>query len=131
MAKEISKLINFTYWGIAIGKPRMTRRDKRPPARPCVQRYWNFKADILSQAPKLPKRPYKLNFTAYLPIPNSWSKKKKEVYAGNIHQQTPDLDNILKALGDSLFDEDKTIAMGMIGKRWDDGKGPRIEISVR
>lgn len=40
-----------------------------------------------------------------LPMPNSWSKKKKEAMIGKPHQQKPDIDNLLKFVMDSLLPE--------------------------
>ncbi len=44
-----------------------------------------------------------------MPMPKSWSKKKKKAMDGQPHQQVSDLDNMLKALLDSLFQDDSHI----------------------
>ena len=131
---EIFKLCTDGIWYTCmvtpLGKPRMTRRD-RWKNRECVSRYHSFKDEfrsLLNGKIPFPHQIKSVSWIAYLPIPESWSKKKKAEMAGTIHQQKPDRDNIDKAILDSLFGDDSHVAVGLIGKFWDDGKGPRIEI---
>jgi Holliday junction resolvase RusA-like endonuclease len=42
-------------------------------------------------------------------MPKSWSKKKKQAMDGKPHQHRPDLDNLVKAVLDAFFEEDKQI----------------------
>ena len=42
----------------------------------------------------------------HIPMPMSWSKKKKALMLGKPHQQRPDTDNICKGVMDSLLEED-------------------------
>lgn len=44
-----------------------------------------------------------------MPMPKSWSKKKRLLMNGKPHQQKPDLDNMIKAVQDALCDEDKFV----------------------
>ncbi len=37
----------------------------------------------------------------YMPMPKSWSKKKKAEMVGRCHQQRPDLSNLVKAAEDA------------------------------
>lgn len=59
-------------------------------------------------APYAPKEPFKnavsINFTAYIPVPQSFSKKKRELaLAGKIcPTKKPDIDNLCKQLLDTL-----------------------------
>lgn len=90
-----------------VPKPRMTQRDKwakRPP----VMRYRAFCAEIILKAGnfQLPDA-YKVRFV--MPMPKTWSAAKKQEMLGKPHQQTPDLDNLVKALNDAFLKEDKTI----------------------
>jgi Holliday junction resolvase RusA-like endonuclease len=111
---------------IPIGKPRMTQRD-RWKKRPAVLRYHEFKDSLRNQVGHLiPKNVETLSWVAYLPIPKSWSKKRKAEMTGKPHRQKPDRDNIDKAILDTLFEEDSGVAFGHLSKYWDDGKGPRI-----
>jgi len=51
----------------------------------------------------IPPNVIDVSWDAYLPMPKSWSKKKKSAMAGRPHRQKPDRDNIDKAApGDSL-----------------------------
>jgi Holliday junction resolvase RusA-like endonuclease len=42
-------------------------------------------------------------------MPVSWSKKKQIGLEGKPHQQTPDLDNLIKGFTDALTDADSQI----------------------
>ena len=119
---------------LPMGKPRMTQRDVWKK-RSVVLRYHAFKDNIRRCVDETQGLRSLLNggtvnclsWTTYLPIPMSWTKKKKAAMAGALHRSRPDRDNIDKAILDSLFKEDSGIASGKIEKRWDDGAGPRIE----
>ena len=123
------KQARFSVTGAPVGKPRMTQRDKWQK-RPAVMRYREWADRARETAGELPQNPGTLNWTAYLPIPKSWSKVKRSVAAGQPHRQKPDRDNIDKAVLDSLFKQDSGIHTGTIKKLWDDGNGPRIEIEI-
>ena len=121
---------------VPMGKPRMTQRD-RWKKRPAVTRYHGFKDELRARVAGLPHlrrlidsgTVYRLSWTAYLPIPASWAKHKKAAMAGALHRAKPDRDNIDKAILDALFTDDSGIAAGHLEKRWDDGRGPRLEIT--
>ena len=51
-------------------------------------------------------------------MPSSWSKVKRRERYGSIHQQTPDLDNLLKGFQDALCADDKHIADLRLAKYW-------------
>lgn len=114
---------------IAIGKPRMTRSD-RWNKRDCVVRYREWCDALRAMVGKVPENPVALEWIAYLPMPNSWSRKRREQMRGQLHRTKPDRDNIDKAIMDALFKNDAIIAMGMQRKHWDDGNGPRIELEI-
>ncbi|MDR1282429.1 MAG: RusA family crossover junction endodeoxyribonuclease [Opitutaceae bacterium] len=116
-----------------MGKPRMTQRDKWAK-RDCVTRYYAWK-DVAKLAFKMahrtmPQGVYRVDWFAFLPIPPSWSKKKKTEHTGKLHFAKPDRDNIDKAVLDALWDDDSGVACGYIEKRWDDGRGPRLEVAL-
>lgn len=109
----------ITYPKTPLSKPRMTRADTWKK-RPIVLRYWEYKDDIKSWA--------KLNnFTLgceiickfYIPMPKSWSIKKKKKFAGSYHQSRPDVDNLLKGLMDALLEEDSHVYSVVSQKLWD------------
>ena len=54
----------------------------------------------------------------HIKMPKSWSKKKKLEMDGEPHRQTPDVDNLGKALLDSVFGNDAHISDIRITKVW-------------
>lgn len=102
-----------------VAKPRMTQSDKWNE-RPAVLRYWAFKDDLQRQAGEqgfiLPPA---FAVTFYLPMPQGWSKIKKFGALGKPHQARPDLDNMVKAVADSLLPEnDSTVWAVFARKLW-------------
>lgn len=101
-----------------IGKPRMTQSDKwkvdpnhtdpKKRQRKCVSIYWKYKDELMLEASKqnftVPE--YDGHIIFYLPMPHSWSEKKKALMNGTPHQQKPDSDNLAKSVFDSLLKED-------------------------
>lgn len=49
------------------------------------------------------------DITFVLPMPASWKAKKKQELDGKPHQQTPDLDNMVKAFKDAICDRDEYV----------------------
>lgn len=98
-----------------IPKPRMVKSDAWKK-RKCVLRYWAFKDEIKRLGVQYE------NGSAVifaLPMPPSWSKKKRAAMNGKPHTATPDNDNMLKALLDCIFKEDKHLHWyGPIRKIW-------------
>jgi Holliday junction resolvase RusA-like endonuclease len=78
--------------------------------------------------------PLLLTVTFYLPIPQSWSKKKKEEMAGKPMIFIPDTSNCVKFIEDVctqlLYEDDCLISDIVAKKRYDDGKGPRTEFTI-
>ena len=104
-------------------KPRMTQSDKWN-VRPTVARYRAFKDRLRFEAKgmgldEIPGSIPGLVFN--IPLPRSWSSKKRNAMRGKPHQQRPDLDNLLKGFMDSLCEEDSYIhAIGELKKLWGD-----------
>lgn len=119
---------HFTIPGEPIGKPRMTQRDKWAK-RPCVLRYREW-ADKARAAAGGLGDPTEVSWTAYFQMPKSWSKMKRAEMKGTPHRQKPDRDNVDKAVLDALFKQDCGVAIGFLRKFWDDGNGPRLEVSI-
>ena len=105
------------YFITPIPKPRMSQRDKwlKPP-RPAVQRYWDFCLQCKLEKVVLPC--YGAHVIFILPMPDSWSEKKKGQTNGIPHMQRPDLSNLLKALEDAIYTEDSVIYDIWVTKRW-------------
>ena len=100
-----------------VPKPRQTRSDKWKK-RPCVVRYRAF-ADECRLKGVTVENGDSIKF--FMPMPKSWSKKKKIEFKGKPHTQKPDLDNLLKALMDAVLKEDSIIhKLGSIEKVWSD-----------
>lgn len=64
----------------------------------------------------LPECGYHIVFV--MPMPPSWSAKEKARMDGAPHQQTPDKDNLEKALLDAVFGQDKHVWDGRVSKLW-------------
>lgn len=98
-----------------VGKPRMTRCDKwkqRPP----VMRYRMFCDEARLHDIRVPE--CGAHITYVLPMPKSWSKKKRAAMDGQPHKQKPDLDNLTKSLLDALFEDDSHIWDSRTSKVW-------------
>lgn len=98
-----------------VPKPRMTQRDKfrkRPP----VLRYRAFKDLCRLHGVEIPEHGYHVTFI--LPMPKSWTKKKRIAMNGQPHQQKPDKDNLEKALLDAVYTDDSKVWDGRVTKLW-------------
>jgi Holliday junction resolvase RusA-like endonuclease len=86
-----------------------------------LERYNQYKVDLAATAKSkqfvIP--PVGASITFFVPVPPSWSKKKKKQYHGTFHQSKPDLDNLLKAFMDALMKEDSHVhTIGRMTKIW-------------
>jgi Holliday junction resolvase RusA-like endonuclease len=106
-----------------VAKPRMTRSDKWKK-RKCVLKYWAYRDEIRLFRVKIPESNARIIF--YLPMPDSWSKKKKEQMLGKPHQQKPDIDNLVKGILDATYKDDSTVWDIKAAKYW----GRRGEIYI-
>ena len=86
--------------------PRMTQRDRwtdvaKGKGRPIVLSYFKYRDELRQWLPgyRLPDR---LDITFLIPMPKSWSKKKRAEFVGAPHQLTPDTDNLVKAFKDTF-----------------------------
>lgn len=98
-----------------VAKPRMTRQDIWK-SRPCVIAYWQFKDNLKLYLDCLPPI---VDVVFGIPIPKSWSDKRKKTMLGKPHQQRPDLDNLIKSFFDAIEDEDSHIHSISASKVWD------------
>jgi Holliday junction resolvase RusA-like endonuclease len=104
---------------IPMGAVRMTKSDKwKQPDHPdpkkrrreAVTRYFDFKNTVTKECNKLGINLSNcLDVVFFIPMPESWSLKKKEKMNGMPHKSRPDIDNILKGLMDALRKEDGDI----------------------
>ena len=114
-------------------KPRMTQRD-RWKKRQCVLDFFAFRDRIRQEVKKIDtllikESPFdwdNLTVIFLVPMPKSWSKKKKALMVGKPMQQRPDIDNYLKGLFDATHKEDSSIWKVTASKIWTDCTGKII-----
>jgi Holliday junction resolvase RusA-like endonuclease len=114
---------------------RIPREKLRPPGLRRLlrlERYNQYKVDVLALA-----KEQKLTFPSigasikfFIPVPATWRKWKKEQMHLQYHTSRSDLDNLCKALFDSLMSEDKHIAHFEAAKYWVNAEQGWIEITV-
>lgn len=97
-----------------------------------IERYNKYKVDLLAEAKRikfeLPEQGAFIKFM--IPMPKSWSKTKRKLMHFKLHKSKPDLDNLLKALQDSLLTEDKAISHYEAAKFWVDFSIGWIEVDI-
>lgn len=114
---------------VPIPKPRMTRADKWKK-RDCVMRYRAFKDLIRIFRVTLPEAGAHVIFV--IPMPMSWTKKKKIEMEGKPCRSKPDRDNLDKALCDAIYADDACVWDCRTTKIWGyDGKIIIREEAVR
>jgi len=114
---------------IPMGAVRMTISDKwktnpnhvdpKKRQRKAVSQYFNFKNVLTLQAIQMGYKLEKwLDAVYFIPMPDSWSNKKKEKMNGMPHESKPDTDNITKAIKDALKKDDSDVWWEKAEKRW-------------
>jgi Holliday junction resolvase RusA-like endonuclease len=98
-----------------------------------LERYNEYKVSLLALTKEqkfiFPYQGASIRF--FIPVPNTWPKWKKNLMHGKLHTSKPDLSNLLKAVEDALFLEDKMIAhYGEVSKFWVNNELGWIEIIV-
>lgn len=77
--------------------------------------------------------PIEANLTFFMPIPDSWSKKKQDRFDGQPHTSKPDRDNLEKGVLDSfnkiVWKDDGQVCDGRTRKFY--SREPRIEIEIK
>lgn len=100
-------------------KPRMTKSDAWR-GRQVVADYWEFKARLKAAAGRADYRlGQAIRVVFVVQMPKSWSKKKRAAFSGEPHVGKPDIDNLTKALLDSLAPGDDSYIWKLDAeKRW-------------
>lgn len=101
-----------------VSKPRQTKSDVWKK-RPVVMKYRKFADELRAFCKKhnfVPGEELEMEF--HIPMPKSWSKKKKAEMEGKPNRSRPDSDNLAKAVLDALLPEDSTVWSLNIIKRW-------------
>lgn len=102
-----------------------------------VKRYLDYKNELSWAARNYHKGtpldgPIYLSLTFYMPIPDSYSEKKKRALEGQPHTKKPDRDNLEKGVCDAfnkiIWKDDGQVCDGPIRKFY--SKDPRIEIEI-
>lgn len=131
--------VTFTVEGCPIGKAR-ARVTSRGVFTPPKTRSWEGAVRLFAKAAMRGAAPFygiplAMTVTAYLPIPPSWSQKRRaEALAGTrLPIGRPDGDNLLKAIADScnkiIYWDDALVTDITIAKRYSDR--PRVEVTVQ
>ncbi len=98
--------------------PRMVQSDKWNK-RPCVMKYFAYR-DFFRKIAAIQQ--YKLtpviDIEFIFEMPKSWSVKKMNAFDNTAHQSRPDIDNLLKAVLDSLSIEDSFVYKVSALKKW-------------
>lgn len=109
-------MVNLKITGVS--KPRMTRADTWKK-RPCVTKYWAYKDELNELVKGIDvELDDELFIEFYMPMPKSWSKKKKAELFNKPHKQKPDIDNLVKGVMDALFKEDSHVHTIYAKKTW-------------
>lgn len=110
-----------------MGAPRTVRSDTWRQ-RPVILRYHRFRDWVAVEMKKIDMDWSKLDTLTvdfYLPMSKTWSKKKKDLMFGKKHQQKPDIDNLVKAVLDSIFrgGDDAQVSTIHASKYWSESSG--------
>lgn len=119
----------FLFDIVPISAPRMTQSDRwklnpehpdiNKRQRPVVTKYFAYKNLLILQGKQM-KFEIKsiLDVLFIIPMPDSWSMKKKERMNGLPCKVKPDTDNLLKAIKDTFCKNDSHIWKETAEKRW-------------
>ncbi len=92
-------------------RPRVTRHGAFND-----EKYTNWKRAVrLLYRGTLPDR---VAVTFFVPMPKSWTKKKKAAMLHQPHQQKPDIDNLAKGFLDALRADDERVHFLQASKVW-------------
>jgi Holliday junction resolvase RusA-like endonuclease len=120
---------HFLFDVIPMGAVRMTQSDKwrtnpnhpdpNKRQREVVRRYFKFKNDLFDQSLQMKfELGNFLDAVYFIPMPQSWSEKKRKSMVGLPCKVKPDTDNITKAIKDALKVEDGDVWWEKAEKRW-------------
>lgn len=132
----------FTVPGVPVGKgrPKFSRHGAHVQVHTPEKtaNYENLVKLVAAEAmagANLLKRPIALHLTMHMPIPESWSKKRKDLAVRGLIGATvkPDLDNVCKAIADAMngivYTDDKLIVSATIVKQY--GTVPHVAVRVQ
>lgn len=109
---------------LAIKYPQGLKRKRR------LEKYNHYKNNLWLRAREaefeVPEGLFRIVF--YMPVPASWSGRKKGAHHMQPHRSKPDIDNLVKAFFDALLKEDKGIWDYRAAKFWINEPTGRIEV---
>lgn len=109
------------YWDIRpTPAPRQVRSDAWNPSK-SVQRYRAFRDEVRAREVWAPEPGDLLVFL--MPMPRSWSRRKRDEHDGMPHLPKPDADNLAKALLDACYGNDSHIWIFTPVKLWSSTPG--------
>lgn len=120
---------------VPASRPRVTRWGNRVYYEKTYERFRTEMGKLLRGKRLNPpiSAPVKTDITFWIPIPKSYSKKKRAEIKGTHCVGISDIDNFEKALYDSLndvtWDDDKQVVEHHTRKMWIDGRG-KIEAII-
>lgn len=99
-----------------------------------LEKYNQYKIDLCalckSKNFKLPSQGLCIRF--FIPMPKTWKIWQRQIMNGKLHRSRPDIDNLMKAVFDSLMAEDKYIGhLGEVAKIWTDSEKGWIEFEIK
>ena len=107
------KVLTIPLTPLPAPRPRFSKFGTYNP-----KRYTDYKKAVALLAKRVFKptlKPVKLVVYFYMPIPKSWSKKKRLEAVGQYHIKKPDSDNLLKTVKDALngiaYKDDSQVAV--------------------
>ena len=123
--------VHFHVPGVPVGKgrPRFTKAGHTyTPAKTkawektvAKAAWWAMHGRIADEH-QLLEGPLKVMLVFYIPIPRSWSKRRKKEAVGQPHVFKPDLSNLVKAVEDGMagivFSDDSQVAVLSASKRY-------------
>ena len=112
----------FRFDVVPVAAPRMNQAD-RWKRRPCVVRYFAYRDQVRAIAAEQGFRLPECFFLWFqMPMPKSWSQRKKRMMFGEPCRSKPDADNLGKGFFD-CFGEDKHVWSVQLTKTWHDKGG--------
>jgi Holliday junction resolvase RusA-like endonuclease len=114
-----------------IGAVRQNRSDAWRK-RPAVIRYRSYRDELKSEAQKygfkVPTGFFHITFN--VPMPKSWSNRRRLLMVGTPHRQKPDIDNLQKAFLDALCVDDSFVFDLRASKVWSEIGSIEVDIPM-
>ena len=98
-----------------VPKPRMT--GKSAIYSDTAKRYYSWKDELNLLVGNF-RCGHELSLVFTMPMPKSWSKAKRAAMDTTPHQQKPDIDNLIKAVLDALYEDDSCVWNISAAKFW-------------